>query len=177
MIKYPKYKKILFCTDFSENADSAFEYAFGVAKRDESLLYILHVGPSHADTAYIEGTVDGVWPGMSEDLKETIGKELEKNFQEHYVSKTKSISFETAVRYGTPYHEIIKFVGENGIDLIVIGTHGRSGMKRTLFGSVAEMVARMSPVPIFIIPSKERAKLANPDEKPFFPEKTEAPVE
>jgi nucleotide-binding universal stress UspA family protein len=45
MIEYPKYKKVLFCTDFSENSDYAFEFAYGIAKRDEGLLYILHVIP------------------------------------------------------------------------------------------------------------------------------------
>ena len=45
MMEYPKYKKVLFCTDFSENSDYAFEFAFGIAKRDDGLLYILHVIP------------------------------------------------------------------------------------------------------------------------------------
>ena len=45
MIDYPKYKKVLFCTDFSKNSDCAFDYAFGIAKRDEGVLYILHVTP------------------------------------------------------------------------------------------------------------------------------------
>jgi len=44
-MEYPKYKKVLFCTDFSENSDYAFEFAYGIAKRDEGLLYILHVIP------------------------------------------------------------------------------------------------------------------------------------
>jgi len=42
MIEYPHYKKVLFCTDFSENADYAFDFAYGIAKRDEGFLYILH---------------------------------------------------------------------------------------------------------------------------------------
>ena len=45
MIDYPKYKKVLFCTDFSKISDCAFDYAFGIAKRDEAVLYILHVIP------------------------------------------------------------------------------------------------------------------------------------
>ena len=40
MVEYPKYKKVLFCTDFSENADYAFDFAYGIAKRDEGILYI-----------------------------------------------------------------------------------------------------------------------------------------
>ncbi len=52
MIEYPKYKKVLFCTDFSENSDCAFDYAFGVAKRDGGVLYILHVIPTIPNQYY-----------------------------------------------------------------------------------------------------------------------------
>jgi hypothetical protein len=45
IIKYPKYKKVLFCTDFSENAEYAFDFAYGIAKREEGLPYILHIIP------------------------------------------------------------------------------------------------------------------------------------
>jgi nucleotide-binding universal stress UspA family protein len=54
MIDYPKYKKVLFCTDFSENSDWAFHYAFGIAKRDEGVLYILHVIPANPDHYNLE---------------------------------------------------------------------------------------------------------------------------
>lgn len=54
MIDYPKYKKVLFCTDFSVNSDCAFDYAFGIAKRDEGVLYILHVIPANPDQYNLE---------------------------------------------------------------------------------------------------------------------------
>jgi len=54
MIEYPKYKKVLFCTDFSENADYAFDFAYGIAKRDEGTLYILHIIPYNSNQAYAE---------------------------------------------------------------------------------------------------------------------------
>ena len=54
MFEYPKYKKVLFCTDFSECADHAFWYAFGVAKRDEAFLHILHVNANMASQSYFE---------------------------------------------------------------------------------------------------------------------------
>ena len=168
MIEYPKYKKVLFCTDFSENADYAFGFAFGVAKRDEGLLYILHVKTDSADRSYIEGTVEGSYPEMAEAIKETAQKELDNAFQDHYVKEMKGVSFEIVTKSGRAYHEVIKFVAENDVDLIVIGTHGRTGMKHTLFGSVAEMITRHSPVPVFIIPPKEKVVSFSLDEEPFF---------
>jgi len=54
MIEYPQYKKVLFCTDFSENADYAFDFAYGIAKRDKGLLYILHVIPDNPQETFLE---------------------------------------------------------------------------------------------------------------------------
>jgi len=57
-MEYPKYKKVLFCTDFSENSDYAFEFAYGIAKRDEGLLYILHVIPHNPQQTYVDTMID-----------------------------------------------------------------------------------------------------------------------
>jgi len=168
MKDYAKYKKVLFCTDFSENADYAFGFAFGVAKRDESLLYILHVKTDSADQSLIEGTVEGSYPEMAENIKEAAQRELDNAFQEHYVKEIKGVPFEIVTKSGRAYHEIIRFVAENDVDLVVIGTYGRTGMKHTLFGSVAEMVTRHSPVPVFIIPPKEKVVRFSLGEEPFF---------
>ncbi len=167
MTEYPRYKRVLFCTDFSDNADGAFEYAFGVAKRDKSLLYILHVITDRADRAYIEGTVEGSYPEMAKELRKSTERGLAKNFHEHYAKNIEQVPFKIIMETGNAPHEIIRFAKENDIALIVMGTNGKK------LGSVAEMVARMSSVPVFIIPSKERAYL-NPDERPFFP--TYAPM-
>ena len=168
MIEYPKYKKVLFCTDFSENADYACEFAFGVAKRDDGLLYILHVKTDIADQAYLEGTGDGAYPEMVETIRETAQKALDNDFQEHYAKKIEGVPFEIVTKSGRAYQETIGFAEENDVDLIVIGTHGRTGVKHTLFGSVAEMIIRHSPVPVFVIPSRERVDRLPLDETPFF---------
>ncbi|MBW2632169.1 MAG: universal stress protein [Deltaproteobacteria bacterium] len=168
MIEYPKYKKVLFCTDFSENADYAFEFAFGVAKRDGGLLYILHVKTDSADQSYVEGTVEGSYPEMAESIKEAAQKKLDNDFQEHYAKKMESVPFEIVTKSGRAYYETMKFITENDVDLIVIGTHGRTGMKHTLFGSVAEMITRLSPIPVFIIPPKEKVLRLPLEKEPFF---------
>jgi len=166
MIGYPKYKKVLFCTDFSENADYAFGFAFGVAKRDGGLLYILHVTTDSADQAVVEGTVAGSYPEMAEAIRETTQRELNDTLQERYAKKIEGELFEIVTKSGRAYQEIIRFAEEKDVDLIVMGTHGRTGVKHTLFGSVAEMVTRHSPIPVFVIPSEGRAWPLHLDENP-----------
>ena len=155
MREYPKYKKVLFCTDFSENADYAFEFAYGIAKRDEGLLYILHVIPMNPQQAYAESFI------TAEDLEKiqkTIQEDLENKYRERYEEKMeKEIEFEIITRSGREDEEILEFAKEEQVDLIVIGTHGRTGIEHVFFGSVAEKILRRSPIPVFIIPSKKKA--------------------
>ena len=152
MIEYPKYKKVLFCTDFSENSDYAFNFAYGIAKRDEGLLYILHVIPGNPHRAFAEGIIPG-------DTLEKIHKEFEENlvnnYREHYLKKSKNgVPFEIVTKSGREDDEIIKSAKKEKADIIVMGTHGRTGIEHVFFGSVAEKVIRHSPFPVFIVPSK-----------------------
>jgi len=154
MMKYPKYKKVLFCTDFSENADYAFEFAYGIAKRDEGLLYILYVIPENPHQAFAEGIIPA-------DTLEKIHKEFEENlvnnYKEHYIKKIENgIPFRIVTKSGREDDEIIKFAKKEKADIIVMGTHGRTGIEHVFFGSVAEKVLRNSPFPVFIIPCKKK---------------------
>ena len=154
MIEYPKYKKVLFCTDFSENADYAFDFAYGITKRDEGLLYILHVIPENPHQAYADGFI------TTEDLEKihkVIEEDIANNYKERYVKKIENgVTFEIVTRSGREDEEILEFAKKEKIDLIVMGTHGRTGIEHVFFGSVAEKVLRRSPIPIFVIPSKKR---------------------
>ncbi|MBW1798756.1 MAG: universal stress protein, partial [Deltaproteobacteria bacterium] len=84
MRKYPQYKKVLFCTDFSETSDNAFDYAYGVAKRDKGELYILHVKPNVGNAKFVEAFID-------KETLETTHKEyikyVEDEHKEHYLKK------------------------------------------------------------------------------------------
>ena len=154
MREYPKYNKVLFCTDFSENSDYAFEFAFGIAKRDEGLLYILHVIPRNLQQEMLSSHI-------SEDILRNIQKgleqELDDNYKEHYTKKIEdAVRFEVVTRSGREDEEIIEFAKKEKVDIIVMGTHGKTGMEHAFFGSVAEKVLRHSPFPIFVIPSREK---------------------
>ena len=155
MIEYPKYKKVLFCTDFSENADYAFNFAYGVAKRDEGFLYIMHVVPENPHQAYVEGFITAV---DSEKIQQAIEENLGNDFREHYVNKIENgVKYETVIKSGREDEEIVEFAREEKVDIIVMGTHGKTGIEHVFFGSVAERVIRHSPYPVFIIPCKKKA--------------------
>lgn len=154
MLEYPKYKKVLFCTDFSENSDYAFKFAFGIAKRDEGLLYILHVIPQNPHQAFAESHVTGE---TIEKIQKAIEEDLDNKYKERYVEKIEDgVRFEIVTKSGREDDEIIKFAKQEKVDIVVMGTHGRTGIEHVFFGSIAEKVLRHSPFPVFIIPSKKK---------------------
>jgi nucleotide-binding universal stress UspA family protein len=105
MREYPRYRRILFCTDFSENSDYAFEFAYGIAKRDNGLLYILHVIPENPHQAYAEAYIS------QEDLERTqknIEEYLDNSFTEHYTKKIEDgVRFEIITKSGREDDEIL----------------------------------------------------------------------
>jgi nucleotide-binding universal stress UspA family protein len=154
MKEYPKYKKILFCTDFSENSDYAFEFAHGIAKRDDGLLYLLHVIPEDPRQAYAKAYIP---KDELERIQKSIEEYLDESFKEHYVKQIEDgVRFEIITRSGREDDEILRFAKKEDIDIIVIGTHGRTGIDHVFFGSVAEKVVRYSTIPVFVIPCKKK---------------------
>ena len=153
-MEYPKYKKVLFCTDFSENSDYAFEFAFGIAKRDDGLLYILHVIPHIPNQEMLRGYVsEDILRNTQKDLEQ----ELEDNNKEHYTKKIEdAVRFEVVTKSGREDEEILKFAKDEKVDIIVVGTHGKTGIEHVFFGSVAEKVLRRSPFPLLVIPCKKK---------------------
>ena len=153
-MEYPKYKKLIFCTDFSENADYAFDFAYGIAKRDGGLLYILHVIPGNPQEVFVERFISR---DIVEQIHKVIENDVSNKYTEHYVKKMgNSVPFKIVTKCGREDEEILKFAKEEKADLIVMGTHGRTGVEKAFFGSVAEKVLRRSPVPVFVVPCKKR---------------------
>jgi len=154
MREYPKYKKVLFCTDFSENSDYAFDFAFGIAKRDEGLLYILHVLPDNPHQEFAERYIG---KEDLEKIRKSVWEDLDNKYREHYVKKIEiGIKFEIVTKSGREDDEILKFARQEKVDILVMGTHGRTGIEHVFFGSVVEKVLRHSPFPVFIIPCKKK---------------------
>jgi nucleotide-binding universal stress UspA family protein len=156
MMEYPKYKKVLFCTDFSENSDYAFEFAFGIAKRDSGLLYLLHVIPHIPNQEMLKSYV---FVDILRNIQKDLEQELDDKFKEHYIKKIKDeVSFEIVTKSGREGEEIIKFAKDEQMDIIVVGTHGRTGVEHVFFGSVAGKVLRLSPFPVFVIPCEKKTE-------------------
>ncbi len=142
-----KIKTILFATDFSEGSKSALPYAVDLAKRYEAKLFFMHVIYDVARTTgwYVPHiSVEEIY----NDLEKSARLEMEKTFIEE-MRGFKNI--EHVVVKGVPYEEITKFAEANKIDLVVLATHGRTGLDRLLFGSTAEQVVRYAPCPVLSV--------------------------
>lgn len=145
-------RKILVPTDMSEQSLAAIEYASTFGLLYGAKLYLLHV------TDYYVPLVPAAH-GLSEDagsLHEAMegDKAAELNtFLEKNVNPF--LGFKPVVRSGAPAEEIAGFAEEEGIDLIVMTTHGWKGLRHVLTGSVAEKVIRISDVPVLTVKSRQ----------------------
>ena len=142
-----EFKTVLFATDFSESSDHAFEYAFSMAKCFKSRLLILHIINELVDLRgfYVPHiSIDKLEEEMEESARQMMSKFIETHIKGY--DRVESI-----VVPGIPYDEILKKADEESVDLIVMGTHGRTGLDHVLFGSTAEKVVRKSSVPVMTI--------------------------
>ncbi len=140
-------KSIFFPTDFSERSLHALPYALEMAKTYNAKLYILHV------LYDLESASELSVPGAKtetvyEELANIAEREL-KNLK-HYEQMT-STDVEFAVCRGLPYQEILRFAAEKAVDLIIIGTHGKTGKEKVTFGSTAQRVIRRAPCPVLTV--------------------------
>jgi universal stress protein A len=131
-------RKILFPTDFSHTGDAALGLATSQARERAATLLIVHVEEPPA--AYGGGEM---YYGMPDPVTEDLRKMLDE------VKPTDpAVPCERHLLTGDPATVITKFAAEQGVELIVMGTHGRTGLMRLLMGSVAEAVVRRAPCPV-----------------------------
>jgi nucleotide-binding universal stress UspA family protein len=133
-------KTILFPTDFSTASDAALEHAATLAKSTGATLLIVHV--EEPPLAYGGGEL---YYGIPEPDSERILKMLED-----VKPKDASVPFKHRLTMGDPAGEIVRIAGDEGVEMIVLGTHGRTGVTRMLMGSVAEAVVRRAPCPVLV---------------------------
>jgi nucleotide-binding universal stress UspA family protein len=140
-------KSILFPTDFSEGSSQALQYAVDFTKKYGAKLYVVHVIYDIAKaTGWYVPHVS--MDQMYQDIQEGAKKELDK-FGVKELGEIKNI--ERTVLTGVPHEEVMNFAKKNKVDLIIMGTHGRKGIDRILFGSTAAQVVRFAPCPVLTV--------------------------
>jgi nucleotide-binding universal stress UspA family protein len=141
------YERILVPTDGSDPADGAVEHALDLASTYDAEIHVLYV-------VDIRSAGQGEWALDAEAVFEAGRGHGDAVVDEvaDYV-RSKDVSVTTAVRTGIPPEEIHDYVGEEACDLVVMGTHGRTGLDRYLLGSVTEKVVRQSDVPVLTVRS------------------------
>jgi len=141
------FEKILIAIDFSENSEHAFEYALTLATQFQAELTILHVINEPVDLRgfYVPHIS---FEQLEKEIEEGAQKMMEKFCQTKLVNFT---NYKTAIVSGIPYEEIIKKAEDIAASLIVLGTHGRTGLDHIIFGSTAERVVRSSSCPVLTI--------------------------
>jgi nucleotide-binding universal stress UspA family protein len=142
-----KLKKVLVPTDFSESAKHAFTYGVSFAREYKAELVLLHVVEN-----LTVGYASDLFPvPMAEVFQEISGyakAELAKLAEE---ARQKGIAVSELVAQGKPSAEIIRYAAENGVDMIVLGTHGKGMLDQALFGSTTERVVRRAPCPVLTV--------------------------
>ena len=139
-------RRILCPVDLSETSKPAFEYAVALAAQLGAELELLHVYQLPA-YALPEGGLE-ILAGLEVELENRLQQQLDA-FVKH--STEPSVKITTVLSKGIPYVEITHAAKQHKADLIVIGTHGRTGLAHLLIGSVAERVVRTSEVPVLSI--------------------------
>jgi len=155
-----EYNNILFCTDFSEDANIAFLHAIDMAKRHNARLHILHI--PHSSYAYTRHVVDEHVPEGAEGgesfYNEEIEKKAEETLKEEYDKRlVDSKNYQYIVKNGSPDIEIIRYAKKNDIDVIVMGTLGKSEQDRIVHGSTVENVSKYAHCHVIAIrnPAKQ----------------------
>lgn len=145
-------KKILVPTDFSRISYSAFEYARDLAERMDSEIHIIHV--MEKSPPLLSANKSGL---TEEEVVTALEIEARKKLSEaaSFLKEDTGILVKEVFRIGNDYEEIVNYAKEINSDIIIIATHGRTGILHTLMGSVAEKVIRFSKCPVLVISAKE----------------------
>ena len=136
---------ILVPTDFSEYADDALDYAIELAKALQARLTFLHVIHLTPMTMGEIGT-SGLVPYL-EDIETDAQQRMEVLLNRVHQA---GLEGDTSIVQGIPFQAIVDMAGNKDVDMIVMGTHGRTGLTHVLMGSVAERVVRLAPCPVLV---------------------------
>ena len=150
-------KTVLVPTDFSENSKKALIYAVRLAQRNDSSLILFHALELPEFVQLRPPDISGRFNEAEMKLFDDAVRRCEDSLVR--LSRdlgASNVKIETLQRVGKPYEEIIKIARERGVDLIIVGTHGYTGLKHFLLGSTTERVVRVSPCPVLVVRKEEQ---------------------
>lgn len=129
--------------DLGDTTQPQLDYALGLGSKLKARLILMHVIhiPHFAQpelTPYMDAITDQTRQAINNHLQQSI---------------TTDVAVETVLAHGTPWQEIIHTAKRRAVDLIIVGTHARSGVGHALLGSVAEKIVRLASCPVLVIPS------------------------
>ena len=140
-----KYDKILFPVDLEGVSDTLVEHVLTMAKTFNAELHALYV--ARAFDPYVGYPYSGALLENAEQETIKASKESLDHFCEKHLGDVPNLKKHTAT--GHTAREILKYIDDNGINLVIMSTHGRRGLDKVIFGSVAQRVVQSSPVPVF----------------------------
>jgi nucleotide-binding universal stress UspA family protein len=146
------YDNILVPTDGSDTAESAVDHAIDIAEKYGATIHALYVVDIDA-TNYSLGTeqIDRIRRGDVDEMTEVKAEADEATGYVVDRAAEHGLTVEEHVAAGQPARAIRKFVEDNDVDLVVMGSHGRSGLSRVVLGSVAEKVLRRTRLPVLVV--------------------------
>ena len=144
------FTRILAPSDFSSHSHEALRYACGLAERFGAELHVIHVLSEIVPTGPDPLLMPVMPPQFYEEDEKRAAETLKDQIKPDWGTPG---SVKTAVCWGAPAEAIVDYAAENQVDLLVIATHGRTGLSHVLLGSVAERIVREAPCPVLSIRS------------------------
>ena len=145
-----KCEKILVPVDFSEDSDRALDYAINLGLQLEAVLILVHVIHVH-----LPRTAETSFPNIMDHIRKEADEHVKTRRQR---AKDAGMRAASIVEPGLPSAKIVEVARDEQVDLVVMGTHGRTGLHHLLLGSVAERVVRLSPCPVLTMPRADAPK-------------------
>jgi nucleotide-binding universal stress UspA family protein len=141
-------RRVLVPTDFGGPSSTALLYGRALCDAFGAALHVLHV----VEDPFVVGAAVHGYLAAVPDLRERALTEGQRRLDEAVPEEERrAAGLETVVRMGRPCEEILRYAGDKDVDLVVMGTHGRTGVAHLLLGSVAERVVRTAPCPVLTV--------------------------
>ncbi len=142
-----EFKHILYATDFSESSGPAADYACYLARLSGAHVHVLHVVSELADErkSMVQPEAFSI---LEREVEKQAVTEMEAFCRDKFAGKA---TYSTEVMLGKPFQQILQLAEQGKMDLIVMGTHGRTGLEHVIVGSTAERVVRRAKIPVLTV--------------------------